>query len=504
MASILGDYANLRVNQSRNLPVSGQIRPGTKVMTNAAKGNPFAVQMFEDAQAGLQSFKEAEKKILDKTQIKNPFRPTNTPYFNVYPHDVEGGKNTVDRIMEMYGEVRPGDTEKRLYSFPMIFPDLPNGVEGFLPSEYRMDVGVVKYHSAYTPDGVRQCFNLPEVDKEAQAKRKKFIRRKAVARGECVPEVCPEFGRGLCTFNTKVHFYIPGVTGSGTFMVRTASTYAAEDLFVRLEQLSRICNGVLPKFDNHGRPVFFMSKMKKQRTYFDENGTQKTGEQWVIVLETTIEMPKVIYLEERKKLMLAAPMAAPIGTSAPGNWLANSTPETSASPSLSSSADEDGVISEEGDFGDDDPQAFATDADVQSLPQAAAPKIEVLEADPLMVLMNLSDDNKMGTTVVDWALAKFGVGWDSTGRVEPILEELKTTIATMGVDCARVYLPLLSALYVNKIPVKELAFPYLKGKFGSFKNKAAVAGAFEHIVELLKSGPAVAIAHMESQSKKAA
>ena len=155
MPSILGDHAIKRAAQGRTLPVSGKIRPGSKELTAANAKDPFMSEMFMKAKRGLMSFKEAEKVILDRTGNRNPFKPVNTPWFNVHPSDVEGGQNTVDQIMSMYAEVREGDPEPRLYRIPVMFPDLPNGVDGFFPSEYRVDVGSVKYHSAYSDDGVK-------------------------------------------------------------------------------------------------------------------------------------------------------------------------------------------------------------------------------------------------------------------------------------------------------------------------------------------------------------
>ncbi|UUZ66255.1 hypothetical protein LP417_35150 (plasmid) [Polaromonas sp. P1-6] len=510
MASILRDSANQRAAQSR-LPVSGKIRPGTKTISKNAAQNPLALALFNKAKQGLISFKDAEKEISDKLNIKFPFYPTNTQHFNVYPHDVEGGKNTVDLILGKYGEMRDGDTEQKLYSFPVVFPDLPNGIEGIFPSEYRVDAGAVKYHSAYGDDGVRRCLYLKAVDAKEQATRKKWLRRTESVRGECNPSSCSEFSKGQCRFNGTLQFYIPGVTGSGAFSMRTGSTYAAEDIFVRLEELYKICNGVLPKFDTRGNPVFTITKMKKTRNYFDETGKEKISEQWVLVIETSIEMSKVIYLEERKRLQLAPSAPVPSAPSAPSTWLATIDYPTGQ---VVGNAGSGNVVDASAPMSGADslivnaaavaiPGVAVTSVATATEGQGARPSAIALTPDAaVQALMDLSDGQEL--EIWDWAQAKFGPDWDETQPVV-VHGELMAMIDTMGVDCVRPYLLLLTVLYANKIPVKELAFLYLKSNFsGSFRDKAVVTNSLNHINELLKSGTAVAIAHMENKIKKAA
>ena len=503
MASILGESAKRITAQSR-LPVSGKIRPGSKTITNAAAQNPRAVQLFEKAKQGVISFKDAEKQIAEQLNIKFPFYPTNTQHFNLYPHDVEGGKISVDRILGLYGEMREGDNEAKLYSFPVVFPDLPNGIEGIFPSEYRVDAGTVKYHSAYGDDGIRRCMYLKEVDRAQQATRKKWPRRTESVRGECNPAVCVEFAKGQCRFNGTLQFYIPGATGSGAFSMRTGSTYAAEDIFVRLEDMYKICNGVLPKFDTHGNPVFSITKMKKMRTYFDDTGKEKSSEQWVLVIETSVEMSKVLLLEERKRLSLAAPVAVPASSTAPSSWLAE-VPQDRVAQAFGEPAQKG--VAKVASLATDvrlpirnemtgEPAVPLATQTLTTLKSGEKPLLPVSDLSPeaaVEKLITLGDS--LGLNVWDWADAKYGIDWED-GKSVTVLDELEAVIKAMG-ESVGPYLQLLTLLYSNKIPVKELAFPYLKRIFsGSFKELRFVKDSLKHVEELLSSGTEVTMAHM--------
>lgn len=517
MPSILGDNAIKRAAQGRTLAVSGKIRPGSKEITSANSKNPVMVDLFNKAKQGLMSFKEAEKAILDKTGEKYPFKPVNTPWFNVHASDVEGGQNTVNQIMSMYAEVREGDPEARLYRIPVMFPDLPTGVEGFFPSEYRVDVGAVKYFSEYSDDGIRNCMYLKPVDAVVQATKKKWLRRDAIVRKECDPSNCSEFGAGSCRFNGKLHFYIPNVTGSGVFAMRTGSTYAAEDVYVRLQELFSLCNGLLPKSDGHGNPVFFLTKVKKQLTYF-ERGVQKQSEPWLLAIESNVSASKVLLLEEHKRLQLASPSAAPMTTSAPPAWLAAADLNTGEIPSSMSNSFNAKLMEANTaahELGLENQARSAREGQLERVPNKylvqAAPAMQTeTEKAPssmtaiaaIAAILDLSE--KHGLKIWDWAVAKFGTRFDDENPVMAF-DEVNRMIESMGVKAAQPYLELLTLVYNNKLPLKELVGPYLKQRFGgSFKEVETTVKSLAHMKDLLSSGPSVARAHMESQVKKAA
>jgi Recombination directionality factor-like len=515
MASILGENSKRNAAQSR-LPVSGKIRPGSKAISKTAAQNPKAALLFEQAKLGLMSFKDAEKEIADKCNIKFPFYPTNTQHFNLYAHDIEGGQSSVDRILGLYGEMRDGDNATKLYSFPVVFPDMPNGIEGVFPSEYRVDAGAVKYHSAYGDDGIRRCMYLKEIDRAQQTARKKWLRRSESVRGECNPSVCAEFAKGQCRFNGTLQFYIPGAMGSGAFSMRTGSAYAAEDIFFRLEEMYKVCGGVLPRFDSQGNPVFSITKAKKSRTYFDEAGEKKTSDQWVLVIETSVEMSKVLLLEERKRLSYAAPAPVPPSSAVPSAWLAEVSRHGSG-PDFDEPVQQ-GVAKRAEAKADPlvvDLNATSRNAVVPvtkltptsttgpmgaKLPMKL-PKSVLSAEDAVEKLIALSDSLQLN--VWDWAEAKFGSDWEADKAVTAH-EELLALIDAVGENLGA-YLELMTLLHANKIPVKELAFPYLKQTLnGSFKQLKFLRDAFAHLEDLLESGSESAMAHMTLKLRKLA
>lgn len=495
MSSIIRDSLMARATSSSNrLPISGKIRAGTKAITKTASQNSFALELFRKAQSGVISFKDAEKEIADKAGIKFPFFPRNTQHFNVYAHDVEGGQHVVDTMLQLYGEQREGDTEEKLYRFPIVFPAVPS-VEDFFPNEFRVAQGPIKYHSSYGDDGVRRCLYLKPVDPVQQAKRKKHERRTETVRGECVPGSCPEFGSGACRFGGTLHFYIPGVTGSATFAMATGSTYAAEDIFQRLDEIIGICGGRMPMFDREGNPVFYMTKVKKTRTYFDEHGAEKRGEQWVPFVETTLQMSKVLMLAEQRRLQLAAPSAVPSVVGLPAAWLPGAMQQATAG----TAADDDVGA------GQIHPGATAADeqrghSEISTSGASGGPESE---ESALVQFIDLAEDNGMGKVAQDWAIAKFGEDWDGDAKVPGALGELQSLLDARGAECCRGFLELCTALYVNRIPVREAAMPYLMRKYGRelTRNRQLLRAALMHVHELLESsGLEVTLAHMQANS----
>lgn len=467
MPSIISDSVKARSNSSRNLPVSGHIRSGTQALIRSAAQFPGAQEFYTRAASGVISFKDAEKAILDKNpSLKKAFTPKNTQFFSLYAHETEGGQASVDDIMRRYAEVIEGDTVPRLYQIPVVFPPTPQGVEGFFKSEYSMAVGDIKYKSEYGDDGIRRCVYLKPIDLQAQSKRKKFLRRETTIRKDCDPSICDEFGSGACKFRGRMHFYIPGVVGSGTFVFETGSANACEDIFMRLEDLQRSVQGVLPSFDPKGNPVFFLTKERKKVSYV-ESGVMKTGMQWVPVLHTTLIKSNILLLEEKKRLQLAAPTAVPKTPSAPNGWLG---------ASFGQSLQEDAGSRPEND---------QVDASKSAEDQA------------IWALSALQEDSQL--PIAEYGEAKYGETWHTGEAVLALHKEVLDMIEAMGgnFDMVRDFMPLMTLLTINEIPAKELAFPYFKVFFGEFK-KRQMPAATAHVTELLKKGSASTISHMKS------
>ena len=512
--SILSQRVSLK-KESGRLPVSIRVRGGMKIPTNATKSIPGALAIYEAAKRGVFSFKDAEKQILDKFELKNPFFPTNTRYFNLHPSEVEGGQPVIDAIIDLYGEIKEGDPEKRLYSFPVMFPDLPGGVDGFFPSAYKVDVGVKKYFSREGEDGQRRCLYLKEVDNSNQAKRKKYVSRTqadAVIRGDCDPGSCMEYGAGTCKFRGELYFYIPGIQGSGYCMLQTGSMYSAEDIYVRLQELMRLCGGVLPKADNEGRPVFHLTKVKKEVTYFDGN-TPKKSTPWMLSIESSIAPAKILMIEEQKRLRLVAPEKdSAYQNSTPAAWLVQ--PEQEEEAEDNAPLNDVQVIEPKpvGQAHSEKVQAVVSVVAHTAAKEIEEAKVVKLNAGPVLDIANapindfirFCDANNLGNSATNWAFAKFGDDWDTEAHIQSVLDELqaiaKSSVSGFMID----YLKLFELLYGNKIPVKELALPYFKSIYGSLQKKEGVIGATSKLKEMLEIGPNAAIAHMEASLKKVA
>ncbi|CAN5465602.1 hypothetical protein BH10PSE16_BH10PSE16_04250 [soil metagenome] len=475
MPSIISEKVKARSNSSRSLPVSGHIRSGTQALIKSAAQAIGAKDLYTKAASGVMSFKDAEKAILDKNPtLRKAFTPKNTQYFSLYAHETEGGQTSVDNIMQRYGEVTEEDRVPRLYQIPVVFPPTPAGVEGFFKSEYSMAVGTIKYRSEYGDDGIRRCVYLKPIDFQEQAKRKKFLRRESTIRKDCDPSTCDEFGSGACKFRGRIHFYIPGVIGSGTFVFETGSANACEDIFMRLEDLQRSVRGVLPSFDPNGNPVFFLTKERKKVSYV-ESGVEKTGMQWVPVLQTTLIKSNILMLEEKERLQLAPPAAVPKSSSAPPGWLGASFGQSVHEGVFTGAGPDDKLTPES-----------KTDA------EKALWKLNVFE-----------EENQL--PIAEYGEAKYGENWHCGDDVLALHKDVTDMIQSFGgnLDVVRIFLPLMTLLLANKIPVKELAFPYFKSFFGEFK-KRHVPDAMAHTTELLKRGSDATIAHMKAQLQIAA
>jgi hypothetical protein len=483
MASLLAE-ARKRVNQST--PIAGRIRPGTKVPTKASLGNPDVMALYEAVLRGDKSFKEAERTLEDRG-IKFPFVPKNPRDFRLSPVEIDGGRLVVDRFMELYGtdENINGVIQRKLYRFPVVFPDVPGGVEGFFKSEFAVPAGPIRFHSVYSEEGVRNCIYLKPVDREEQqqAKRKKWLRREPTIRGECHPETCAEFASGACRFRGDLQFYVPGISGVAPFSMPTGSQYAAEDIFLRLEEIYTQCRGQLPRFDRQGNPVFFITKALKQRTYFDQNGIERRGLQWVPVLETSIDMSKVYLLAEKQRLQLASPTPAPANANLPAAWVSSAHAQQSGV-----------VVCEPGATG-----ASAGGKMVEADARILASKPRGVE-DALGWIESLGERLNIEDDLLTLVESKWGANWLEREAPLAIRQELEEMLAKLG-ESFPAYIRLLAVIYQNGVS-PDLAMRYLRSLVGSFKQPGSVGRALQSFQNLLKQGREFAEAYMQSEVEK--
>lgn len=469
-------------NVAAGFSVSGKIRAGFKVMTKRASENAQAVAIYKKVQEGKISFQQAATEIKQKVGIDNPFYPRNTAYFHAHPWDMESGKIASDKLLELYGEKREGDTEPRLYRFPVVFPDVGrNGIDTILGSglAVRGNTGITNYRSQYAEDGTRNCVYLPPVVPNADAKRKQFARREFIIRGVCKTEECTEFAIGACRFAGTLRFYIPGMSGGGVFSLETGSTLAASEIYLRLASILQEC-GRLPNFAPDGSPVFFITKAKKPRVYYDENGVQKKGDQWVVALEMDIDLAKVRLQQERKQLSLAASAPAKQGVAIPSSWR---------------QSDSDGSYGYGEEVYEAQSPAFLLDApEVGEVMEQAQTVMSDIDR-----LHERVDVYGIRRRVDEWAALRHGQDWmQSPEKIKLVCDSFLQIESKFGAHSAQ-YLDLQIQLLNNGISYQDVTLPYIKKKFGGLGIGENLHIILSHIDELLEKGVDSAISVMKSE-----
>jgi len=324
--SILSTRAASTDNQIKH---AGKIRPGIKVLTKNAQQNPKAVHLYQAGVARRLKFSEIEKQIKDATGLTNSMYPRNTSYFTVSASDF-GMPEIASMIVEQYGEFRDGDKVKQLYRFPVVFHS--DDLNDIYPNQFKRHGGDPTYESHYGQDGVRYCRYLPELTPEQLAENKirrikRMPRREKVIRGRCEPGVCSEFQQGQCKFRGRLMFYIPGIPTTGLMVMETSSEYAAEGIWTDLQRILDTL-GYIPRMNPHKAesPVFYITKVLEQRTYFDEQGKKQTGYQWVPKLQADIDIGQLLQSGRTHSLpapstpvaWLASPKGMPNATLLPG------------------------------------------------------------------------------------------------------------------------------------------------------------------------------------------
>lgn len=324
--SILSTRAASADNQIKH---AGKIRPGIKVLTKEAQQNPKAAELYRIGVSKRLRFSEIEKQIKDATNIVTPMYPRNTPYFTVSASDF-GMPEIASMIVEQYGEIRDGDKVKQLYRFPVVFHS--DDLNDVYPNQFKRHGRDPSYESHYGQDGVRYCRYLPEVSPEQLAENKirrikKMPRREKVIRGRCELGVCNEFQQGQCKFRGRLMFYIPKIPTTGLLVMETSSEYAAEGIWTDLQRILDTL-GHIPRMNPHKpeSPVFYITKVLEQRTYFDEQGKKQTGHQWVPKLQADIDIGQLLQSGRTHALpaastpvaWLASPKGMPNATLLPG------------------------------------------------------------------------------------------------------------------------------------------------------------------------------------------
>lgn len=305
--AIHGGQTVLGEKQAR-IPTCGTIRPGIKVLTQAAAKNKKAVEIYDRMVAAGARYSEIELAIKKGCDMdKSPLVPKNVQWFSARRGDFDV-PGIADRIMELYGGAGE-DGVRRLYRFPVMFPVdawqavLPHSLGVFTRSE-RL------YWSEYTPSGVRMCMMHapPVVDAKAKRAVRPYGGRATTARPEnngiCDPEKCKEYQADLCKLSGQLIFYIPGVPGSGAIALPMTSFYGMQGIRQQLE-LMLYARGRISGLQD-GKPLFYLTKQREEVSMINrETGKAERKPHWIVKLEADVEMAKLLTQDEPPKAAVA-------------------------------------------------------------------------------------------------------------------------------------------------------------------------------------------------------
>lgn len=442
---------------------SGKIRCGTKVLTRAAQENATAVQIYQDGIAQQRRASMIEKDIVAKTNIRNPMYPVNTQAFHLSVDDFVMPV-LPKAILELYGEDVNGKRELR--QFPVFFHS--NELFDFFPHRFESHKGEERYHSAFNERGERVCECLPGLDaKQVIEQRKAGVKRlpprEWVVRGLCEPRVCKQFQSGLCQFRGQLKFYIPGVVGLGIVEMETSSEYAAENIWSTLDQI-RSTLGHIPTFNpkEPGKPVFWITKVQEERTYFDGGGEKKTGLQWVPRIVPAIDIASMLQIGRN-----------PVEHVAPVAWLAQAPADQ---------VDAEATRVQEADV-----------IDADQVPSKGGRATQLRAA--LEEVFRSGGCNK--AFALRYLDHKYGFGWDKKEDLLAKAVEGITQLTRYG-ENADVYLESRLLAVDFRIP-PELFARYASGGFGNWeRNFQKMRDLIAHIQQLFANGEQAGIAAMEA------
>ncbi|MFP3637468.1 hypothetical protein [Paraburkholderia sp. SIMBA_054] len=468
--SILSD----RLERNGSARAAGKIRCGTKVLTKAAMKNEEAVAIYDQGRRERLRASEIERKIQD-LGINYPMYPKNTQHFNVSASDF-AFPIFAEKILAEYGEGEGVD--RHLYKFPLAFHS--NHLLDFFPHRFESHVGENKFRSAYDDNGNRVCETLPAVAPKTildqrKAGVKRVPRRDWEVRGTCEPRVCQEFRSGNCKFRGQLKFYLPKVSGLGLVSMETSSEYAAENIWSTLNEIKDALGYIPTSNPNHpGQPVFMMSKVQEERTYFDEHGKRVTGLQWVPRLTADIDMGTLLGMNH------TALVGAPTAPMVPTAWVhPNATVDAEAvtvvaAEHLQPSVDGNGVA-----------------ASLASTPDLKA-QIAAIEAD----LEKTGCDRAL---FLRFVAKKYGDGWDAKAAVVREVHEALQKLMKHGKDLDVVVRSRLLPLEFNVDETRLAA--YTAEKFGQWqKSFPKMREVVAHIEGLFGQGREAALLVIEQSS----
>ena len=286
--SIIGDTP-------MRIPTVGRIRSGIMVLKKALQSSKKLVQIYQAGVTNQLSWQEIGSQLKKATgKDERMLVPKNVDYFTVRGNDfVDPGM--AKNILSMYGEDRGQGI--KLYKIPVIFPvDQWLSVIPHNLTHYTFSKRV--HWSEYDRVGTRWCkqYVAAEIDERTKKAKRTFGGRKTMLRPEndgiCDPDKCPEYQENKCSLSGRYIFYVPGTKGIGAVEIPTGSFYSMEQARSILGMVARIRNGKISGLHN-GEPIFYLTKKQEEVSMIDDKGEPKRVKQWLITLETNIEIQSV-------------------------------------------------------------------------------------------------------------------------------------------------------------------------------------------------------------------
>lgn len=296
------------------MPIGGVIRPGIKILTQAAQQNDIARSIYERGCAEGKDFDTIERDIQQAVpSLKNPLRPANVPYFVARRSDFPMPE-LADMLLDKYGEARE-DGVRRLYRFPVIFA--ADAWELLMPHTLQVwAAGKRKYWADYDDSGMRRCKTYAAVPKDASGRViRLFGGRKVVDRpdfgGQCDPERCPQYQQRQCNLDARLLFIVPGLPTVNLIALPTRSFYSMDGIRQQLMHVASMRGGRLSGY-LLGRQTFWLSKVYKDVTRIDDNGDAVKGGAWLIELQAPVDVGSLLLTREPAQVDAAAQAAAAV------------------------------------------------------------------------------------------------------------------------------------------------------------------------------------------------
>lgn len=238
---------------------------------------------------------EIDKSLNVDKNGKSKLVPKNADYFTIHPKDCTDPRD-IETIYKLYA-----DPDGKLRSFPVWFAVnewwkiIPHSLRCFSASGLKFK-GVLR-------DGKMFCqYPLP-----SKPGKKKFGGRDWKEK-PCNPDDCQEFQKGECSFGGVIQFYIPGIKGTGIWVLPTRSWHSLASIKSNLELVHSLIGRCSGLFD--GKPFFRLRKVLETMYRPNPDGTRTKTKQWIITLDTDLDMMEIARYMDKPTVASRAQIAA--------------------------------------------------------------------------------------------------------------------------------------------------------------------------------------------------